>query len=497
MPKNADSRHADIIIIGAGIAGIGMARYLTKYCPDKTFLILERRQNLGGTWDFFRYPGIRCDSDMYTLGYAFKPWKNAQMITEAPAILEYLQETVQENGIEGNIRYGLQVKTADWSTDDATWRLKVKPEAGGRHRTYTCNFLLSCTGYYNYDQGYQPEFEGQDDFAGPIVHPQRWPDDLDYAGKRVVVIGSGATAVTLIPSMADSAKHVTMLQRSPSYVMSIPRRDPVTDALRRVLPEQLVHRATRLRNASLQFGSYQFSRRYPNLMRKLLLGLVERQIGDVVDMRHFKPFYNPWDERLCAVPDGDFFKVLRAGKASIITDHIDRITRTGIRLKSGQELDADIIVSATGLNIQVMGGIALTVDGVPRQIPDTWSYKSLMFSDIPNLIMVVGYVNVSWTMKVDFTGEYAARLFRYMDSRGYDTCVPVNDDPTLAEDPDYYAGLTSGYVQRALHLQPKIGNRSPWRPGNNFLRDLIALRYGAINDGVLRFSRQQQRSRAA
>lgn len=480
-------QHYDVLIIGAGLSGIGAGYHLKTLCPGKSFGILEARSAIGGTWDLFRYPGIRSDSDMYTLGYAFKPWREGKAVADGPAILNYVKAAARENNLEQKIRYNHRATRYSWSSREALWTVETDNTATGARERFTCNFLLNCSGYYRYDEGYTPEFKGREIFRGEIIHPQHWPDNLDYAGKRVVVIGSGATAVTLVPSMAKAAAHVTMLQRSPSYIVALPDVDPIAQTLNRLLPAKLAYRLMRLKNVFMQTLFYQLCRRYPALVRKLLRNHLKSQLGPDFDIdSHFNPSYNPWDQRLCLVPNGDLFRSLRRGDASVVTDHIDCFTETGIRLASGRELAADIIVTATGLDLVALGGAELVVDGERRALPETMSYKGMMLSDVPNLALVVGYTNASWTLKADLTDQYVCRLINYMDQHGYDYCTP-KADPTVQEAP--FLDLDSGYVQRALEHLPKQGDRAPWKLYQNYLLDLLKLRYGPVTDRVMTFSR--------
>lgn len=478
--------HVDVLIVGAGLSGIGAAYHLQKQCPNKKVVIVERRQAIGGTWDLFRYPGIRSDSDMFTLGYNFKPWTNPKAIADGTSIREYVQETARENGIDKKIRFGLQVRNAAWSSANATWTVDAVREATGEAVQFTCRFLLMCSGYYNYDSGYTPEFKGIENYQGQVVHPQKWTEDIDYTNKNVVVIGSGATAVTLVPSMADKAAHVTMLQRSPTYVISVPERDIISDKLRPFLPEKMVYRLARTRNVGLQMMFYRLSKNKPEVAKRFLLQMVRRQLGKNADMSHFTPKYNPWDERVCAVPDGDLFKVIRQGKASVVTDHIDTFTKTGIRLKSGQELQADMIITATGLNLQLLGGMKVQVDGQPFEMTETLNYRGVMFKDLPNLAMIFGYTNASWTLKADLSSEYICRLLKHMDKHGLRQCTPRNYDSSLAIEP--FLGLASGYIQRAKNVLPKQGNKAPWKLYQNYALDLANLRFSKLEDGAMTFS---------
>ncbi|MDX1496338.1 MAG: NAD(P)/FAD-dependent oxidoreductase [Salinisphaeraceae bacterium] len=480
------TQHVDVLIIGAGVSGIGLACHLSRNCPEKSLAILERRADMGGTWDLFKYPGIRSDSDMFTFGYNFKPWINPQTLADGPSIKNYVREAAAEHGVEDKIHFNRKVVSSNWSTTEGRWTVKVQSQDGGKEETWTCNFLLGCTGYYNYDQGYRPEFPGEDDFKGEVIHPQHWPEDLDYKGKKVVVIGSGATAVTLIPAMADDTAHITMLQRSPTYVFSLPAIDPISSGLQKRLPEKLAYKANRTRNINFQRFIYQLSQKQPQLMRRFILKSARKQLGKDVDIRHFSPRYNPWDQRMCVVPDGDLFNVLRDGKASIVTDHIERFTENGILLKSGKELEADIIVSATGLSVQMMGGSELNVDGRPVDISDRLTYKSVMVEGVPNYAVIFGYINASWTLKVDIAADYICRLINHMDEKGYDKVVPDSQGAEKSED-TVFGALSSGYVQRAANSMPRQGLSGPWRVSQNYVRDVPMLRFAPIEDEHLRF----------
>ena len=483
-------KHYDVIIVGAGLSGIGAARQLQDKCPDKSFAILEGRDRMGGTWDLFRYPGIRSDSDMYTMGYDSKPWREPKAIADGPSILSYIKEAANERGLNDKIHYGHWVKAANWSSEQARWTIETGGADGQAAGRFTCNFLFMCSGYYNYESGYQPEFAGMADFPGPIIHPQQWPKDLDYSGKRVVIIGSGATAMTLVPSMCEQAAHVTMLQRSPTYVVSLPAEDAIANFLRKVLPEKLAYRLTRAKNVWFQRYIYRQTRENPQKVRDKLLAMVRKQLGPDYDIdKHFTPDYNPWDQRLCLVPDGDLFKAIRAGKASVVTDEIERFTSTGITLKSGETIEADIIVSATGLNLVVLGGAEFSVDGQAVNFPDTYSYKGMMFSGVPNLVYTLGYINASWTLRSELVAEYVCRLVNHLDSRGATTVKPElrEQDQGMAS---YLLidDFSPGYMRRAMHLFPKQGDRDPWRNTQNYKLDREIIRNGAIEDGVLQFS---------
>ena len=480
----------DVVIVGAGLSGIGAAWHLQDKCPDRNYLILEERESMGGTWDLFRYPGIRSDSDMYTLGYNFKPWKEGKAIADGPSILKYIRETASEAGIDRNIRYQHKMTSAKWSSEDAAWTIEIRNKATDETVTLRCGFLLMCAGYYNYSQGYLPEFKGYDDFEGEIVHPQHWPEDLDYRGKKVVIIGSGATAVTLLPQMAKEAAHVVMLQRSPTYMGSAPDTDWLAKLLQSLLPEKAAYAITRWKNIQYQRWIYWQSKKAPNFMRNKLLKMARKDLGDDVDFdKHFVPQYAPWDQRLCLVPNGDFFHAVRDGDASIVTDTIVEFTKSGIRLGSGEHLEADIIVTATGLDLRVLGDVEISVDDNPVDIAKTFSYKSMMFSDVPNLVSTFGYINASWTLKADLTAEYACRLLNYMTETGARQCTPRLQEHQLnMAGEDWIDGFSSGYIQRKKHMLPKQGTASPWLNTQNYALDRKAIGEGPIEDGVLQFT---------
>jgi monooxygenase len=479
--------HLDVLIVGAGISGVGAGHHLQERCPGKSYAILEARGDLGGTWDLFRYPGIRSDSDMHTLGFRFKPWTDAKTIADGPAILEYVRETARESGVEDRIRYRHRVVSAAWSTPDSRWTVDAERSDTGETVKLTCDFLFMCSGYYRYDEGYSPEFPGIESFGGRVVHPQHWPEDLDYAGKRVVVIGSGATAVTLVPAMAETAEHVTMLQRSPTYVVSLPAEDGIANALRRFLPDRAVYAIVRWKNVLLQMASYQLSRRRPKLMKKLIKkGVVNRlPAGYDVD-KHFGPRYDPWDQRMCLVPDGDLFESISAGEAEIVTDTIETFTEKGIELASGEELEADVVITATGLNLLFLGGIEVSLDGEQTDLTKAMTYKGMMLSEIPNFAFTLGYSNASWTLKADLTSEYVCRLLNHMDEHGYSRCVPRARGLAPSEEP--VVTLKSGYVLRSLDLLPKQGPGDPWMLRMNYALDLRALRHGPLTDSAMEFS---------
>ncbi|HUP91865.1 MAG TPA: NAD(P)/FAD-dependent oxidoreductase [Solimonas sp.] len=480
------TEHFDVVVVGAGLSGIGAGYHLQANCPGKTYLILEAREAIGGTWDLFRYPGIRSDSDMYTLGYSFQPWKNAKAIADGPSILQYVRDTATEYGIDRHIRFRHKVKRAAWTSDEARWT--VEAERGDETVRFTCNFLFMCSGYYNYAAGYTPEFPGAADFAGRLVHPQHWPADLDYQGKRVVVIGSGATAVTLVPSMAEKAAHVTMLQRSPSYILSLPAQDKLANFLRRILPAKLAYGIVRWKNVLLGMLMFWLCRHRPELVKNMIRKGLRAELGPGFDLdTHFKPRYNPWDQRLCLVPDADLFKAIREGRASVATDQIERFTAGGIRLRSGAELPADVIVTATGLDLLPLGGLQLSVDGAAVELGKTLSYKGMMISGVPNLAVALGYTNASWTLKCDLTCEYLCRLINHMDRNGYQQCTPRNRDPSIEALP--FIDFSSGYVQRSIDKFPKQGNRAPWRLYQNYALDIVSLKFGSVDDAAMVFSR--------
>ncbi len=479
--------HVDVLIVGAGLSGIGAACHLQANCPGKSYTILEARDRIGGTWDLFKYPGIRSDSDMYTLGYVFKPWKESRSIADGSSILNYVREAAADNGIERKIRFNQRVARAEFSSADARWTVEVARTDTGESTRMSCSFLFLCSGYYRYDEGYTPEFPGSERFAGQIVHPQRWSEDIDYAGKRVVVIGSGATAVTLVPSMARDAAHVTMLQRSPSYIVSLPAEDPIAKALRRFLPAKLAYPIMRWKNVLLTMASFQLSRRRPQAMKALVRKGLERQLPAGYDIdKHFKPNYDPWDQRLCLVPNGDLFDAIADGSASIVTDRIETFTETGVKLVSGAEIEADVIVTATGLNLLVLGGLEFCVDGEEIALADTMSYKGMMLSGTPNMAFALGYTNASWTLKCDLTCEYVCRLLNHMDAHGYTQCVPRRRDPSVTEQP--IIDFSSGYVQRSIDKFPKQGSKAPWRLHQNYALDILNLRLGSLTDGTMEFS---------
>ena len=484
--------HFDVLIIGAGLSGIGAAYHLQEKCPGKSYAILEGRDAIGGTWDLFRYPGIRSDSDMFTLGYIFKPWTERKAIADGPSILRYINETARENGIDKQIRFNHLVKRASWDSETATWTIEAEDAVSGVTHRLSCNFLYSCAGYYSYEGGHRPSFQGDESFSGQIVHPQAWPEDLDYAGKKVVVIGSGATAVTLVPEMAKAAEHVTMLQRSPTYVVSRPAEDSTAIQLRKWLPGKWAYGVTRWRNILFQMFFFNLARKRPAKVKKRILDMAQEQLGPDFDVEtHFTPTYNPWDQRLCLVPDGDLFHALKSGSASVVTDHIERFSENGIELKSGEHLDADIIVTATGLKLNFLGGIDLVVDGQAVQPGEIHGYRGIMFENVPNLVSTFGYTNASLTLKADLTADFTTRLLRFMDKKDYDEVRPEAGEP-LGDQP--WLDFSSGYVQRANDNLPKQGDRMPWRLHQNYVKDIFALRHANLEDGVLVFRSRQSES---
>jgi len=481
--------HVDVLIVGAGLSGIGAAHTISSQLPAKTFAILESRGSIGGTWDLFRYPGVRSDSDMHTLGYRFRPWEKDRAIADGDAILEYVKETAHLDGTDKAIRFHHKVVGAAWSSEDARWTVDVLRTDTGATEQITASFLYLCSGYYSYDKGYTPEFPGMAAYQGQVLHPQFWPEDIDYTGKNVVVIGSGATAVTLVPAMAArGAAKVTMLQRSPTYIAALPGEDPIAKLLRKFLPKRVVFPTVRWKNILLFILNYQLAKKRPGVIKAFIRKEQERLLPQGFDIdKHFSPTYNPWDQRLCVVPDGDLFKEITKGTAEVVTDHIDTFTETGIRLTSGRELDADIVVTATGLQLQLFGGMTFTVDGEPYDPSKALSYRATMLTGLPNALFVIGYTNASWTLKADLVSEYAVRLLRFMDEHGWTMAVARNDDPTVKELP--LLDFKSGYVLRAIDAFPKSGSKAPWALKQNYALDMIPLRFGKIDDGHVRFSR--------
>ena len=488
--------HFDTIIVGAGLSGIGAAWHLQNRAPGRSFAILEGRGAIGGTWDLFRYPGIRSDSDMYTLGYRFKPWRNPKAIADGPSIRAYVREAASENGIDRHIRFRHLVRSANWDSSRALWTIEAEVGDEKKRVRFTCSFLFMCSGYYSYREGYRPDFPGMPEFSGKIVHPQFWTEDLNVHGKRVIVIGSGATAVTLVPELAKDASLVTMLQRSPTYVVSRPAQDKVANWLREHLPAKLAYGITRWRNVLFGMYFYRLARRQPQKVKQRLIQMVHDELGPDFDVKtHFTPSYNPWDQRLCLVPDSDMFEAIRGGRAQVVTDHIERFVKDGILLKSGKVLPADIVVTATGLKLELLGGMTVSVDGHPVDMSKTLSYKGLMYSDVPNFASSFGYANASWTLKCDLTCEYVCRILNHMSEHGYVQATPRRLDPSVGEEP--WLDLKSGYVQRAVAYLPKQGNKRPWKLYQNYALDLVSLRFGRIDDGTIEFRTAQELTHAA
>ena len=478
--------HFDVVIIGAGLSGIGAGYRLQTRCPRKRFVILEARSAIGGTWDLFRYPGVRSDSDMFTLGYPFRPWNKAQAIAGGADILQYLRDTAEEFGLDRHIRFQQRVITASWSSDEARWLIDAQTGEAGKTFQYTCDFIYGCTGYYRYESGYAPKFPGVEKFRGRLVHPQHWPQDLDYARKKVVVIGSGATAVTLVPAMAQTAAHVTMLQRSPTYILDLPNHDPLADLIRRCLPQRAALRLIRWKNIGISLLIYQLARRAPQFMRRKLRQGAATRLPKGYDVdKHFNPRYRPWDQRLCLVPDADLFRAISSGKASIVTDQIDTFTERGVKLQSGEELDADIVVSATGLQMLAMGAVRLMVDGKSVDTSRTFIYKGTMVSNVPNFAFCIGYTNASWTLRADLASTFVCRLLNHMERHGYRTCVPDCDFESMEAKP--LLDLTSGYVTRAAESLPKQAGRKPWLIKQNYILDMLTMKLSRIEDGILKF----------
>jgi monooxygenase len=476
----------DVVVVGAGLSGVAAAHYLRTECPHESFVLLEGRDAIGGTWDLFRYPGVRSDSDMFTLGYSFRPWASDQAIALGPAIRDYVQETAEAEGAMPHIRFRHLVQSAAWDSTRARWTVDVL--ADGVATQFTCRFLFFCSGYYDYARGYDPQWPGREIFTGRVVHPQHWPADLDCSGKRVVVVGSGATAVTLLPALAEQAAHVTMLQRSPSYILAVPARDAIGGMLQALLPRRLAYRIIRWKNILLSAALFQFARRRPAAARRWLVRQAQSQSGPAVEAHHLEPRYEPWDQRLCFVPDADLFRALRSGKASMVTDQVEAFTAGGLRLASGEELPADVVVTATGLQLQMFGGAALAVDGRPVDVAQSVAYKGMMLGGVPNFAMSMGYTNASWTLRCELIARQVCRILNHMRARGEDVCMPVHDGALGATRPAL--DLSSGYVQRAAGLLPRQGTHKPWRIYQNYLLDLIALRLGPLRDGALRFARR-------
>ncbi len=483
------TEHLDVVIVGAGISGISTAWHLQDRCPTKSYAILERRENIGGTWDLFKYPGIRSDSDMFTLGFRFKPWTSSRAIADGQSIWNYINEAAVENGIDKHIRTGHRVTSVDWSDADNRWTINI--ETAGEQRQLTASFLSVCSGYYNYDEGYSPEFPGAADFKGQIIHPQHWPEGLDYAGKKIVVIGSGATAITLIPSLVnEGAGHVTMLQRSPTYIGALPLDDPIAAQANKYLPKNVAHMVNRWKAIAMATGQYQVARRFPKVFKKALRDMATRRLPEGFDYdKHFSPRYNPWDERVCLAPNGDFFKTIKAGKADVVTDTIETFTETGIKLTSGAELQADIIITATGLNMQLFGGATATRNGEPIDLTKSMTYKGLMLSGVPNMAITFGYTNASWTLKADLVSEFICRVLNYMDANGFDRVEPQHPGDAIDEQP--FMDFTPGYFRRAMDTLPKSGSEAPWKLKQNYFFDLRLIRHGKVDEESLHFTKHR------
>lgn len=486
------TEHFDVLIVGAGLSGIGAAYRLQTECRNKSYIILEGRDTIGGTWDLFRYPGVRSDSDMYTLGYPFRPWPNAKAIADGPSILNYIRETAQHYGIDHKIRYNHKVKRALWSSQEARWTLETEDTSTGSNRNLSCNFLFMCSGYFDYSQGYLPEWPGDQEFTGQMIHPQFWPENLNYTGKRVVIIGSGATAVTLAPAMAPLAAHVTMLQRSPTYIVSVPSQDATARWLREHLPGKIAYPIIRWKQILYGIFFYALARKRPEATKKAIIKLVRQALGPDYNIdRHFSPLYNPWDQRLCLVPDSDLFKAIKEGKVSVVTEQIESFSENGIRLRSGEHLEADIIVTATGLSLKLGGGVNFFVDSKPVNFPETLNYKGTMFSGVPNLASVFGYTNASWTLKADLIARYVCRLLNFMDKHGYNISVPQRPTEPGAFSEEPVLNLTSGYIRRASGMLPHQGSKTPWKLYQNYLRDLLLLRFERVKDSTMEFRKVQ------
>ena len=482
------NKKIDVLVVGAGLSGIGAGYHLQKKCPETSFLILEGRENIGGTWDLFKYPGIRSDSDMYTLGYNFKPWKEQKAIADAPSILKYLNETVEEFNLKSKIRFGKYVKKARWSSESNQWTVDVEDKKTGKFSQILCSFIFMCSGYYSYKEGYTPHFEGKENFKGDIIHPQKWDTSFDYSNKKIVVIGSGATAVTIVPEMAKTAKHVTMLQRSPTYVVAAPEKDNLANKLRKYLPLKFTYWFIRWRNILRQQYYFRLCKKYPKGVKNVIIREVKKKLGNDFDVKtHFTPKYNPWDQRMCLVPDGDLFEQINQGKASVVTDHIKNFTENGLLLKSGKELKADVIITATGLNLEMLSTVEFFIDNKSVDISKTVTYKGMMYSGIPNLASTFGYTNASWTLGADLTSEYVCRVINHMKRNNYDVVCP-KPNIGIEADPDYL-NLTSGYIKRSLNIFPKQGKKAPWRNNQNYLIDIFQMKYGRIDDGEISFEK--------
>lgn len=489
-----DGEYFDAVIVGAGLSGIGAAWHLQNKCPNKRYLILEGRNTLGGTWDLFRYPGVRSDSDMFTLGYQFQPWNDDRSMADGSSILNYVKEAASENDITEHIRYGHKLTTASWSSEKAIWSLTTQCQRTRAITKIQCQFLLMCAGYYRYDEGYSPEFKGKEKFQGTLIHPQHWPDDLDYSNKKIVVIGSGATAVTLVPELAKKAQHVTMLQRSPSYILSLPAIDKIASLLKKILPIKWVYALVRKKNISRQQYLYRLTRTHPEKIKGYISKMAKKILGQNYDIdTHFSPSYNPWDQRLCFIPNNDFFKSIQLKKAAVLTDQIDCFTATGIQLQSDHHVEADIIVTATGFNLEILGGTEFTVDGKNIDFSKTYTYKGMMYSGVPNMASIFGYINASWTLHVDLIANYICRLINHMDSTETQQCTPTlrELDKNMPARP-WIDDFSSGYIQRGIHLYPKQGSHEPWLNTQDYKKDKKNLQNSTIDDGIMIFRKKKE-----
>ena len=483
---NAMENHFDVIVVGAGLSGIGAAYHLQKSCPDRTFAVLEGRDSIGGTWDLFKYPGIRSDSDMYTFGFPFHPWKDPKAIADGPAIMEYLNDTVETFGLRKYMQFGKRVVASSWSSEEKKWTLTITDSKSGESQTMTCNFLYMCSGYYKYENGFTPDFPNADAFEGIKIHPQKWDESLDCAGTTIVIIGSGATAVTLLPVLAETAESATMLQRSPTYMSSVPSKDVVANFLKKVLPKQFAHTLSRWKNIFFQLGVYQFSRRWPDKMKNFLIGQIKKTLKDQYDPKDWTPKYNPWDQRLCAVPSADLFRAIKKGKAHVVTDTIKSFVKDGIELDSGKKLEADIIITATGLQVQLFGGMQVTVDGKPLDFAKSPAFKGVMMSDIPNFAFSVGYTNASWTLKSDLNCIYVTKVLNYLKANNLEVCTPKFDHEKMEQ--QELLDFDAGYILRAKHMLPKQGTSGPWKVHQNYIKDLFALKYSGVKDKELEYA---------
>ncbi len=479
-----ETPYYDVIVVGAGLSGIGAAYHLQTACPDKTFIILEGRPNMGGTWDLFKYPGIRSDSDMFTLGFPFSPWENPKAIADGPSILQYIKDTAAKFGIDKKIQFNHKVTDASWSDEEQRWTLTMAPNEHLKHQVLKCNFLLMCSGYYDYENGYTPEFPSIENFKGAVIHPQKWDPEVDYTNKKVIVIGSGATAITLVPEMAKKAEKVIMLQRSPTYVINLPSEDVIANFFRKMLPGKLAYALARWKNIFISMFFFMASKKWPRSVRKIIQKQIRKVLGKDYDMKHFEPPYNPWDQRLCVVPDNDLFHAIKSGKAEIVTDHIEQFTEKGILLKSGSELEADIIVTATGLKVQLLGGMTVHINDVLGDTSKTHAYRGVMFSDVPNFAFTVGYTNASWTLKCDLSCQFVTKVLNYMKENNYTVCTP-RFDPSMPSEP--LLDFNAGYVLRALDKLPKQGSKHPWKVYQNYVRDLMSLKWSGVDDEYLEY----------